>query len=124
MHDPAQISAWLRRIAPNVLCARCQSAVERIDLQRNPILKSWLFEAHCHGKRRILQVPFDVLPIGELRSIMLFEPAKKRVRRIPELVPDLDGRKPSAISSSPEETPAPARHRSRTARNPGGARAS
>ena len=82
MHDPAQISAWLRRIAPNVLCARCQSAVERIDLQRNPILKSWLFEAHCHGRRRILQVPFDVLPIGELRSIEVFKPKQRSTKKL------------------------------------------
>ena len=82
MLDPAQISAWLRRIAPNVLCAKCGSPVERIDLQRNPILKSWLFEAHCHGKRRILQVPFDVLPLGELRSIMLFEPKQRSTKKL------------------------------------------
>ena len=82
MHDPSQISAWLRCLAPHVFCVRCQSAVERIDLQQSPVLKSWLFEAHCHGKRRVLQVPFNVLPIGELRSIEVFKPKQRSTKKL------------------------------------------
>ena len=78
MLDSEAISTWLRRLAPHIVCGKCCGPVDGVDLQRNPLLSYWVFEIRCHGKRQVLRVPFEALPLGELRKIVLFEPKKRK----------------------------------------------
>ena len=78
MQDAQQIIDWLTRLAPQILCGKCGDPVEFIDLQRSPILESWLFEFRCHGKKQHLRVSYLLLKVGEIVSFVAFASPKRR----------------------------------------------
>ena len=89
-----EVLAWLQKIAPHIVCAKCGAPVERVDLQRSPILESWLFDFRCHGKKQHLRVSYLLLKVGEIGSYTAFASKPKK-----SPAPGADESTPSSANS-------------------------